>query len=304
MQRSTILKSIILIIGLVLVLPAFAFIYDQGTQQISQTIVNVYGGVETVQVTGSVPNEMDRNQFGYFGATFWNPTDSVYQITRVEFNASSATNRVFGGVSQGAGLSYPTSGWTRDGGRKTIYLTTTLNIQPHTAQQFYVRIRGNRITETFQVSIRITANATMFNRPFQTRQVNGNFPFSVLWFGNGPTPQFLASATRGQETTFSISLQEDSGNAAIGINGKLTVQLPTEFTNIQNTGGTGWGTATITDNRIEVNNTIPVRDSYITYRFRVTAPMYEGLYMINASFSGSPNEHPVGSFPVAVIDGP
>ena len=303
MRRRTALKFCVLLIGTVLILPVYAFVYDQETQQVSQTIVSTYRGVKTVQVTGSIPNEMDSSQFGFFGAVFWNPTSDVYQVTRLEFNASSARNRVFRGITQGRGFSYPASGWILDVGRKTVYLTTTIIVQPHSAQEFYLRIRGNKETEAFHVAVRATANTTVYYQSYQTQQVNGDVPFSVLWLGSGPTPHYLISARRGQETTFYISLQEASDNGAISSGGKLTLQLSTEFTAAQDIGGTGWGPASITGSNIEVNNMMSVRGSHITYAFKAVAPTYKGLYMINASFSGGPNEQPVADFCVRVTDG-
>jgi hypothetical protein len=78
--------------------------------------------------------------------------------------------------------------------------------------------------------------------------------------------------------------------------------LPTEFSDIQSIGGSGWGPATIMGNKIEVNNTVSVRESYITYAFRAVAPTYKGLYMINASFIGTLNERPVANFSLLVND--
>lgn len=199
MQRSLALQVSILVIGAALILPIYAYIYIQGTQQVSQTIKNVYSGTETVQVTGSIPNEMDKDQFGFFGAIFWNPSNSIYQITRTEFNASGATNQVLNGVEQGSGLSQPTSGWTLDAGKKVVYLSTTITVSAHTAEELYVRIKGNSKTESFSVAIRITANGTIYSRSYQTKQVNGNYPLSVLWLGAGTQPQFVVQAPRGSK---------------------------------------------------------------------------------------------------------
>ena len=82
----------------------------------------------------------------------------------------------------------------------------------------------------------------------------------------------------------------------------MTIQLPSEFTNIQDIGGSGWGPATITGNGLEVNNTLSVRESYLTYSFKATAPNHKGLYFFNASFSGTPDEHPIANFCVSVTD--
>ena len=302
MQRRTALSLGALLIGAMLSLPVYAFVYSQAPQQVAQTILSAYRGIKTVQVTGSIPNEMGSNPSGYFGAVFWNPTNDVYRVTRVEFNASSASNRVFEGIIQGRGVSYPARGWHINVNRKTVSLTTPILVQPHTAQELYLQIRGNRITETFRVDIRVVANNTMYYSSYQTRETNGNTPFSALWLGIGPTPQFAVSTQRGQETTFHVSLQEASNNAAISINGKLTIQLPPEFTSIQTVGGTGWGPPTISGNRMEVNNIVPVRGSYITFAFKAVAPAFKGLYMINATFDGGPNEHPTANFSVTVTD--
>ena len=302
MQRRTAVELSVPVIVLVLILPVYAYIYGQETQQATQTILNVYSGVETVQVTGSIPNEMDRNQFGFFGAIFWNPTSLVYQITRVEFNASYAIRRVLDGVQQGPGRSYPTLGWRLDGGRKVVYLTTATIVLPHTAQEFFIKIRGNAMLEAFPMTIRVTANGTVYQKSYQTRQVNRASTLSVLWLGTGPTPQFVVPALYGQDTTFYISLQEDANYVPIGRNGRLTIQLPPEFTNIQDIGGVGWAPAIIAANKIEVNNTVPVLESYITYAFKARTPLYKGLYMLNASFIGTPNERPTGSFCVRITD--
>jgi len=302
MQRSSVLKLGTLLIAAMLIFPVYAFVYSQENMQVSQTVLRVYGGIKAVQVTGSIPNEMGSSEFGFFGAVFWNPTSDIYQVTRIEFNASKASNRVFRGITQGSGSSNPTRGWVLNRDRKTVYLATPIIVQPHSAQEFFIRIRGNQENEAFQVAVRITANLTQYDQAYSTRQHARNAPFSVLWSGSGPTPHFLVFAQRGQTTSVYVSLQEDSGNGAIGRNGKLTIQLPTEFSDIQSIGGSGWGHATIMGNKIEVNNTVSVRESYITYAFRAVAPTYKGLYMINASFIGTLNERPVANFSLLVND--
>jgi hypothetical protein len=303
MRRRTALSICSLICGIVLILPVYAFVYSQEAIPVTQTILSAYRGVKAVQVTGSVPNEMDSSQFGCFGAVFWNPTSDVYQLTLLEFNASSAINRVFRGITQGRGFSYPASGWRLNVDRKTVYLSTSIIVQPHSAQEFYVSIRGNKETEAFQVDVRATANNTEYYQTYSTQQVRGDVPFSVLWLGNRPTPQFMVSAQREQETTFYVSLQEASDNGEIISGGKLTLELPPEFTGIQDVGGTGWGSATIVGNRVEVSNTLSIRNSYLTYAFKAVAPTYKGLYTFDASFSGAPNENPVANFCVEVTDG-
>jgi hypothetical protein len=73
MLRRIILKIAMLVIGVLLILPVYSFVHSQGTHQVSQTIVNVFKGVETVQVTGSIPNEMDGNQLGFSVVSFGIP---------------------------------------------------------------------------------------------------------------------------------------------------------------------------------------------------------------------------------------
>jgi len=259
-----------------------------------------YGGVQTVVATGSVPYQMDKDQKGCFGAVFWNPTDNVYRVTRVEFNASSATNEVFNDRDQGIGLSYPISGWERDAARRVIYWTGIINVQPHMAQEFYVDIDGNGKDEVFTVAVRITANGTVYSNDYVAKQVNGDVPWSIVWLGHGPTPAFNISVLPSTETTFYVSLEEDCNKMAIDIGGTLTILVPSEFTNVVDVGGTGWGSANITGNKIEVKNTQSIQDTYRTYAFNTSTPSIPGLYMLNVSFSGTPDEHPVGNFSIHV----
>jgi len=263
-----------------------------------------YGGVQTVTATGSVPYQMDKDQRGCFGAVFWNPTDSVYRVTRVEFNASSAVNEVFNDRGQGIGVSYPTLGWERDAVRRVIYWTGLMDVQPRSTQEFYVDIDGNGKDEVFAVTVRITANGTVYSNDYVTKQVNGDVPWSVLWLGQGPTPAFNISTLPGTETTFYVSLEEDCNKMAINVGGALTILVPSEFSNVVDVGGIGWGSANITGNRIEVWNTQSIQDAYMTYAFNATAPSRPGLYTLDVSFSGTPDEHPVGNFSIHVMGVP
>jgi hypothetical protein len=182
-----------------------------------------YSGVSTVTATGSIPNDMDKDQPGSFGAVFFNPTDNVYTLTRVEFNASLAVNGVFNNVGQGAGVSYPTSGWVQTGGHKVILWTGTLNVQPRTSQEIYVDVIGAAKSETFNVIVRITANSTVYaSQAYTCEQVNGNYPFSTLWLGQGPTPTYALTASPSTQKTFYVSLEEDGNKIAINSGGTLT----------------------------------------------------------------------------------
>lgn len=281
-----------------MLLPTFVSSIVSYTAQVVMTVQRR----NSVKVTGSIPYQMDSRQTGFFGSIFWNPTDDSYELTRVEFDASTAISQVFGRLEQGSGNSYPTSGWVLDSSRKVVYLSTALIVPPHTAIEFYVRIAGNRRTEAFSVQVSATANGTSYEEIYSTAQQATNSPFSVLWLGQGPTPQFTASAVASGEQTFYVTLQEDSGNTAIGSGGKMTITVPQEFTNMIDVGGVGWGTASIIGNKIEVSNTRALVGGYITYAFRATAPIYLGIYQLDVSFDGTPNEHPKGSFSITVND--
>jgi len=279
-------------------------IYDVLTEEYT----GGYGGVSLVTATGSIPNDMDKNQLGCMGAVFFNPTSNVYTVTMVEFNASGAASQVFNGVAQGEGVSYPTSGWVNDDGKKAVNWTGTLPVQPHTSQEFFVHIDGNDKSVTFTVVVRITANSTVYSNSYTSEQTGGpghEAPWSVLWLGQGPTPKFTETVPQSTEKTFYVSLAEDVGKVAIDSGGNLTVLVPTEFSNVKSVGGTGWGTATITGNRIQVGNTQTILNSTITYAFNATAPSNPGLYMLNVSFNGTPNTQvPVGNFSIQVTGTP
>ena len=253
-------------------------------------------------VTGSIPYEMGSRQSGFFGAVFWNPTNVFYEVTRVEFNASTATNQVFSRVEQGTGNSYPENGWVLDSSRKIVYLSGSFYVAPHSAIEFYVRIAGNRRTEIFQVQIRATANGTDYQKAYSTSQQATDSPFSVLWLGQGPIPQFVTNAVPSTEQTFYVTLQEDSKTTPINAEGIMTINVPAGFTNIADFGGLGWGSASIIGNKIEVSNTEALLGSYRTYAFTATTPSSKGLYQLDVSFDGTPKENPRGNFAIMVND--
>ena len=253
---------------------------------------------DPVKVTGSIPYQMDSRQSGFFGAVFWNPTDNLYEITSLEFNASTAISQVFSRVEQGAGSSYPTSGWILDSARKVVYLPTVRVVQPHTAVEFYVKVMGNRQTESFSVQVRAKANGTDYQESYLTSQQSVDSPFSVLWLGQGPTPHFVMTLPVGVTRTLQVTLQESSGRIAIGNGGILSILVPEEFTDLASIGGSGWGSATITGNKIEVSNTEAFFGSYRTYAFTVKTPSSGNLYQLDVSFNGAPDEHPRGNFAI------
>lgn len=266
----------------------------------TSTVAMTVQARDSAQVTGSIPYQMGNRQSGFFGAVFWNPTDDFYEITRVEFNASTAVNQVFSRLEQGDGNSYPTSGWVLDSSRKVVYLPVTFIVQPHTAVEFYVRIMGNRRTELFSVQVRAKANGTDYQEDYTTYQQAVNSPFFVLWLGQGPTPQFITTAAPKTEQTFYVTLQEDSERTAINSGGTMTITVPSEFINIVDIGRSGWGTAKIIGNKIEVSNTEAFVGSYKTYAFKATTPSSKGLYKLDVSFDGTPNEHPRGNFSILI----
>jgi hypothetical protein len=302
MSRRIALEISILVIGAALILPAYAYIYSQSIQQISQTIINVYDGVETVQVTGSIPNGMDTDQFGFYGAVFWNPTSQSYRITHVEFRAKDASTQVLREIEQGKEQSYPTTGWSIDGKENVVSLKTDLNVSPHTSQQFFIRIQGNGQMEAFEVTISITANNEVFQKSYKTQQTEKDSALPVLWLGSETIPQFIVYAVKGEDTVFYVSLQEDANKVPIGSEGVLAIQLAPEFTNIKDVGGDGWASAVISDSTIEVANKWEVLESTITYGFIAHAPEYKGLYMFSAFFKGANDELPLGEFCVIVTD--
>jgi len=302
MARRIALGVSILVIVAALILPVYAYIYSQSTQQISQTIINVYEGIDTVQVTGSIPNGMDTDQFGFYGAVFWNPTSQSYRITQVEFSTKDVSTQVIREIEQGKEQSYPTKGWTIDGKKNIVSLTTDLNVAPHTAQQFFIRIQGNGQTEAFDVTISITANKEVFQKSYKTQQTEKDSALSVVWLGKETTPQYIVSAVKGEESTFYVSLQEDANKIPIGSKGMLMIQLPPEFKNIKDVGGDGWASAVISESTIGVANKWEVQESTITFAFNARAPEYKGLYMFSVSFKGTNEELPLGEFCVIITD--
>ncbi len=266
------------------------------------TVVMTVQARSSVQVTGYIPYQMDSRQSGFFGAVFWNPTEDSYEITRVEFDASTAVNQVFSRLEQGNGNSYPLSGWVLDSTGKVVYLPATLVVPPHTAAEFYVRIAGNRRTELFSVQVRVRASGMDCQEVYSTSQRAAGSPFSALWLGQGPTPRYMTTAFANTEQTFYVTLQEDSGTTSIRRGGTMTITLPQEFTNIISVGGSGWGTANIAGSTIEVTNTQAIIGNYRTYAFRATTPISEGAYTLDVSFDGTPDEHPRGNF-VILING-
>ncbi|MGY5861905.1 MAG: hypothetical protein RTU09_05985, partial [Candidatus Thorarchaeota archaeon] len=264
-----------------------------------------YGGeLGSVFVTGSVPDMADKDQFCRYQAIFWNPSDDIYEITRVEFNYTGS--QWAKSISQGAGLSFPLTEWAVDS-RMVVYWAgaTPLYAQPHDISPFHISAKSNRINSDFNIDIRITANGTVYTASYHSEQGNGDYPAAQIWLGNSLPPEQNHSVAVSTETTVYVTLEEDAGKLQIDTGGTLTIDVPAEFSNIMDIGGTGWGTATITGNRIEISNTATVLNGYITYAFNATAPIFPGLYMLNIAYDGTsegqPYAHPIGNFTLHVV---
>ncbi|TFG96580.1 hypothetical protein E4H12_10715, partial [Candidatus Thorarchaeota archaeon] len=81
-----------------------------------ESVISAYGGeTGAVFVTGSVPDMAGyvKNADGFYQAVFWNPTDSVYEVSRVEF--SYVGSNWLTGIAQGSSLSSPISEWDNNG---------------------------------------------------------------------------------------------------------------------------------------------------------------------------------------------
>ncbi|MFX1603297.1 MAG: hypothetical protein ACFFCK_07410, partial [Promethearchaeota archaeon] len=261
-----------------------------------------YGG-ETGQpfVTGSVPDFGDKDQYCRYQAMFWNPTDYVYEITRVEFNYTGG--QWLNAIQQGTGSSSPTSGWLLTG-KNVAYWSGSLYARSHDIYPFHVSGDSNRLNGEFMIDLRITANGTTYSRSYHSEQTNGNSPGAQLWLGNTLPPKQNHTVAPDEETTIYVSVEEDANKLAIDSGGTLTIDVSSEFTSIEDIGGASWGTAVITDSRIEVGSTASIKGTYITYAFNLTAPSIPGLYMLNVAFNGtsggSPWAHPYGNFTVHV----
>ncbi|MHA2384556.1 MAG: hypothetical protein ACXACT_18455, partial [Candidatus Thorarchaeota archaeon] len=269
-----------------------------------ESVISAYGG-ETgdVFVTGSVPDNAGSNQYSFYQAIFWNPTDDVYDVSRVEFNytGSSWCNA----IAQGSGSSSPTSEWFLSSKQVAYWAgSSPISVQPHTAYSFYVRGDSNRIKSAFYIDIRITANSSTYAESYHSEQSNRNRPAAQLWLGSSLPPSQIHSVSTGVQTTVYVSLEEDCDSVDILSGGTLTIDVPTGFTGLTDVGGTNWGTATINGNQITVSNTAAVRNSYITYAFQITSPSTPGLYKLDIAFDDGNNAHPIGNFTVHVTGVP
>jgi hypothetical protein len=235
------------------------------------------------------PDPVDKDKVGKYAVIVSNPTSSDITVTTVWVNASTAVNQVFNAITQGAGSSYPTSGWAINADKKRVSWSGSETVSANSAKAFWINIKSNRVSETFPVSYEAVINSTTYKDPnsYSSQELNGNLQFTTLAFTNSTTyPLYVETASGSVEKTYNISLEEDGGYLAIPSGVTLTVVLPSAFTNIKSIGGTGWATASIVGQTITVNTNATVLSSRISYSFNATANK-AGMYVMNASMSGS-----------------
>ncbi|MBN2230047.1 MAG: hypothetical protein JW779_10715 [Candidatus Thorarchaeota archaeon] len=269
-----------------------------------ESISQGYGGeTGSVLVTGSIPDMADKDQFCLYQAIFWNPTDTIYQVSRVEFNYTGS--QWLNAISQGSGVSYPISEWYLSNKQVAYWAgSSPINVQPHTVQSFYITGDSNRINSGFYIDIRITANSTTYIETYHSAQSNGNRPAAQLWLGSTTPPNQIHSISPSTQTTVYVSVEEAANKADILSGGTLTIDVPFGFTSIQDIGGTGWDSASIVGSQITVSNNVLIRASYLTYAFRITSPSTPGLYKLDVSFTDGLYAMPIGNFTIHVTGTP
>ncbi|MCK5390401.1 MAG: hypothetical protein KAJ36_07915, partial [Candidatus Thorarchaeota archaeon] len=271
-----------------------------------ESIISDYGGeTGSVFVTGALPDMASRDQFALYQAIFWNPTDDVYEISRVEFNYTGSL--WLNAISQGSGLSSPTTEWSFIDDQVAYWAgSSSITVQPHTAYPFYVTGDSNKIRDSaFYVDIRITANSSTYTESYRTGQWNQDRPAAQLWLGSSPSsPTQIHTVTTGTQTTVYVSLEESAGDEEILSGGTLTIDVPSGFTGITSVGGTSWDTAAINGNQITVSNTATILGSHLTYAFTITSPSTPGLYKLDIAFDDGLNAHPIGNFTIHVTGTP
>jgi len=270
-----------------------------------ESVISSYGGVTGgVFVTGSIPYMAGyvRTGDGFYQAIFWNPTDDVYEISRVEF--SYVGSNWLSGITQGSGLSSPTSGWGNNATAAYWVDASTITVQPHTAQSFYVKGAVAKLNlAPFSIDIRITANSSIYAESYSSGIDRRDMPIAQLWLGSSLPPSQIHSVPTSTTTRVYVSLEEDGNSVAIPT-GTLTIDVPTGFTSITDVGGINWGTATIDGYQITVSSTATVLGSHITYAFDITSPSTPGLYKLDLAFNGGSDASPIGNFTIHVTGVP
>ena len=269
-----------------------------------ESIISDYGGeTGSVFVTGALPDMADRDKLCLYQAIFWNPTDDVYEISRVEFNYTGS--QWLKSISQGSGLSSPTTEWSNNNKQVAFWAgSSSITVQPHTAYSFFVTGKSNKINSAFYVDIRITANSSTYTEVYHTSQFNGNRPAAQLWLGSSLPPTQIHTVAPEVQTTVYMSIEEASDKEDILSGGTLTIDVPVGFTGLIDVGGTSWGTATINGNQITVSNTAAIRASDLTYAFTITSPSTPGLYKLDVAFDDGLYAHPIGNFTIHVTGVP
>jgi len=268
-----------------------------------ESVISPYGGeTGAVFVTGSVPNMGGyvRNQDGFYQAIFWNPTDDVYEVSRVEFSyIGSSWLTAF---SQGS----PASGWGLTSGQVLYWAgSSSITVQPHTAYSFYAKGVANRINlDSFYIDIQITANSSTYTESYQSSINRSNRPIAQLWLGSTLPPSQIHSATTSSTTTVYVSLEEDGNSVAISSGGTLTIDVPTGFTGITSVGDSNWYPANINGNQITVRNIATISGIHRTYEFQITSPSTPGLYKLNIAYDDGLYAHPIGNFTIHVTGTP
>ncbi|MFC1697127.1 LamG-like jellyroll fold domain-containing protein, partial [Nanoarchaeota archaeon] len=234
------------------------------------------------------PDPIDKDQIGKYAVIIKNPSRyNNITVTKIYINATTSGISHFNAVSQGAGKSYPLTGWSENG-KLTTWSGTEI-IETNSATAFWVGIDGLAVTETFTITYEAIVDGLEYSSPLSltAESLNGNLQFTSLAFDMDTYPMYVVEANNSQEKTYTIALEEDANKLDIPIGVTLTITLPNEFTSITDIGGTGWGTADVNGNTISVNTTQLVKDLKINYSFNATAPSTNGLYIFNANMSGS-----------------
>ncbi|RLC66535.1 MAG: hypothetical protein DRH97_06290, partial [Chloroflexi bacterium] len=261
-------------------------IYDTLTEENTLTPT----GVLEISLYSAVPIPFDKDKEGQWAAIIFNPTGQNLDVTYIEFGNNGTAGDPFNNLQQGAGLSYPTSGWSVNGDKERVSWSGSQTVEPHSAMAFWVHAKSNKKTMSQPAHILATINGTNYWDTGWIDELNGNLELaSVAMEEGGSYPVYNVTVDQGEEHTYSISLEEDGDKAAIPSCVTLTIEVPTGFTNIEDIGGTGWGSANIVGNTIQVDTTQSVQNSRITYQFNATAPSpyaSTSLYMMNCSMSG------------------
>jgi len=249
--------------------------------------------VSAIGVRAANPDPVANVQEGRYAAVLFNPSDNNVTVSNVYINASLATGAVWDTISQGAGNSFPTSGWSLSNNRLVTW-AGSYTLPAGEAIGFFVNISSDDVGETFRVRYQAVINDTKFNDPHIHNSTQsssaGTTPFAQLMLNVSGEFTYNQSIKGNRTKTVYITLQETSNDGTIPNNSQLTIDVPTEFSNITDIGGTGWTPANINGSTIIVNTTQAIQNDYLTYGFNITPPggdSSQGLYLLTATMSGS-----------------